>query len=341
MRDYKDEFFENTKYKKLGLNIGFPKLQKVILGALKATYTLIGGGSGSGKSTFVDYILLNILQDAKQRNIPIKCFYYSFEINKDKKLAKLISNLLYVKYQIELSDMDILNYTETIIDEYKPIINDCYDEVSELINDVEFTWKGTNPTQIYKDIHKFANENGTYKTQILDEEKNIIKKDYIPNKDSPLVFIFIDHAKLSKKERGYDTKTNIDKISEYLVDFRNDFGYSSYLLQQFNRSISNVERAKYSGIELAPNDSDFSDTSNTYQDADVVLALFNPQKYNLKEYAGYNLFLLKGKFRSGHVLKNRYGEDNKVIGLHFLGKVNYIQELPQSTEINYKNYNEK
>lgn len=312
---YKEEWIKKTNIKIKGLHTGFNRFEKYSLGALEGNYVLIGGSSGSGKTTLIDYILLSICKSAKERNIPIKILYYSLEIPKDRKIAKFVSLILLSRYKIELSDMDILNRTDVDINEFKEKIYECYDIVSNYLDNVQFTFEAINPTQVYKDL-----------INIRDNNKNIENK--------PQVYVFLDHIKLLKTERGFSIKETMDKMSEYAVYFRNTCNYSFYILQQFNRSITNIDRVKYSGVDLMPNREDFADTSTTYFDSDQVFATFNPSIYNLPDCLGYQLYNFKGFFRALFILKNRFGEENKGVGVFFKGKCNYMKELPLPSELN-------
>ncbi len=78
--------------------------------------------------------------------------------------------------------------------------------------------------------------------------------------------------------------------------------------------------------------SDFKDTGNTQQDANVVLALFSPRRYEIEKFRGYDITKLKDRFRSISLLKNRDGDSDKTIGLQFVGEVGYFQEVPKADD---------
>ena len=59
---------------------------------------------------------------------------------------------------------------------------------------------------------------------------------------------------------------------------------------------------------------DFKDSSQTQDDADVVLSLFDPMRYKVEDPSGYDLEELRNEygakfFRSMRLIKNSYGED--------------------------------
>ena len=70
----------------------------------------------------------------------------------------------------------------------------------------------------------------------------------------------------------------------------------------------------------------------------MVLALFSPQRYEIPNFRDYNIGLLRNRFRSLSILKNRDGEADKMLGLQFLGEIGGFDELPigkQMTEADY------
>jgi hypothetical protein len=112
-------------------------------------------------------------------------------------------------------------------------------------------------------------------------------------------------------------------------------------VSQFNRDISNPIRIKNGDVE--PQLEDFADSSQTQNDADVVLALFDPMRYKVADPSGYNLDKLKDDygakyFRSLRLIKNSYGEDDVRIGLGFMGQIGMFKELPRKKDITDSDY---
>ena len=87
----------------------------------------------------------------------------------------------------------------------------------------------------------------------------------------------------------------------------------------------------------------FKESSQTQDDADVILALFDPMRYKVADPSGYDLNKLKDEFgakyfRSVRLIKNSYGEDDIRIGLGFLGSVGMFRELPKRKDITDSDY---
>ena len=103
--------------------------------------------------------------------------------------------------------------------------------------------------------------------------------------------------------------------------------------------MSSVERQKFKGIDISPQQSDFKDSTNPYTDADVVLGLMNAYKMDMETCLGYNinktgaLNNLKDRFRMLKIIKNRLSRDNIASGLFFVPESCHFEELPEPDQI--------
>jgi replicative DNA helicase len=154
--------------------------------------------------------------------------------------------------------------------------------------------------------------------------------------------VVLDHIGLLKTTTAQPSKKEaIDKMSDELRYARDFYGYSPVVVSQFNRSISNPSRLKNGDVE--PQLEDFADSSATQNDADIVMALFDPMRYKVADPSGYDLDKLKDQygtkyFRSLRLIKNSYGEDDVRIGLAFLGELGLFKELPRKKDITEADY---
>ena len=74
--------------------------------------------------------------------------------------------------------------------------------------------------------------------------------------------------------------------------------------------------------------SDFKESSDTTDGAEIVLAVYSPHRDKLNTHRGYDIKQLGDKFRTITVLKSRYGDSDVEIGINFFGKINIWKELP-------------
>ncbi len=132
---------------------------------------------------------------------------------------------------------------------------------------------------------------------------------------------------------------NLDKLSEYAVRCRNLFGMTFFFLQQFNQGLNSVDRQKFKGVDISPQQGDFKDSTNPYTDADVVLGLLNAHKMDMETCLGYNIntsntnYNLNDRFSLLKVIKNRLSRDNVAVGLLFLPEALTFKELPKAKDL--------
>jgi hypothetical protein len=328
------------KYK--GLANGFNRLNDYIFGVQRAVYTLLGGQSGTFKTTLADFIVLNSILDAEAKSIEYDVFYYSYEIDELSKQCNWLSVIIFNKYGIVIPPEVIKGYGDNrLTPDQEKLVNSEIPYMEELFKKIHFRFKATNPTGIYNELwnHFASKGNFEYEPYIDKEgkEKQKIKK-YIPNNPDSVTLVVLDHLLLLLKERGFSDKEVIDKMSEYAVELRNMFGCSFLFISQFNDGLSTVDRAKFKGVDLSPQMTDFKSTRNPYADADIVLGTMCPYKLDMTNCLGYDINKLKSNMIMLKILKNRLSSDNIAIGLYVNPKAGSFAELPKKDKINYSDY---
>ena len=326
-----------------GIPMGFDRLNRYI-GIRKSMFFLVGGNTGSGKTSFIDdCFVLNpfdfYISKKNKTDIKLKIIYRSMERSSTYKYAKWICRRIFLDHGVSISVNKLLGWTEKMNeDEYNLFLS--YQSYMEQMKDVITVIEGPeNAVGIAKELRAHALKNGKIVQKDPDDEYS---KVYVPNDPNEITIVIIDHIGLLKTTKDQPSKKEaIDKMSNELQYARDFFGYTPVVVSQFNRSISNPMRLKAGDVE--PQLEDFSDSSSTQNDADVVLALFDPVRYKVEDTSGYDLNKLKdeygGKyFRSLRLLKNSYGEDDIRIGLGFLGMLGIFKELPRKRDITDSDY---
>lgn len=335
-----------------GLDNGLNKTNKYLFGIQRSCYYLIGALSGGGKTTLVDFMLLNAIRDAFKQGIKINIHYYSFEIDEVSKKANWLSSLIFKKYNRVIPPEKIKGFGNLRLDlEEQALVRDLLPELDEIWSKVNWYWEANNPTGMNKEIFHFMEKRGEFeKTQYtneLGEVKDKIVK-FIPKDATEYNIVVVDHIYLLKREsksgKMFDAKENIDKWSEYCVRLRNLFGMTIFNIQQFNQGLSSIDRAKYKGVDIAPQHNDFKDTTNPFQDCDVAIGLMNAYKMDMQTCLGYNInvagapYNLKDRFRMLRIIKNRLSRDGLSIGLLFLPESNEFSELPYPKDFTTQDY---
>jgi hypothetical protein len=323
-----------------GIPMGFNRLNRYI-GIRKSIYTLVGGLTGSGKTSFIDdaYVLNPFDWYISKRNttdIKLKIIYRSMERSGTYKMAKWISRKIFLDHGTIIPVPKLLGWTDKMTKDQHDIFLTYEDYIGEMNEIIEIISGPENAIGIAKHVSKHALANG--KIEEIDE----FNKVYIPHNDNEITLVVVDHIGLTKTTKDQTTKKQaIDKLSDEMRYARDFFDYSPVLVSQFNRDISNPIRIKNGDVE--PQLEDFAESSSTQNDADVVLALFDPMRYKVADPSGYDVDRMKDEFgakyfRSLRLIKNSYGEDDVRIGLGFLGQIGMFKELPRLKDMSDYEY---
>ena len=324
-----------------GIPMGFDRLNRYV-GIRKSMYFLVGGLTGSGKTSFIDdAFVLNPFDWYRsvqnRKDIELKIIYRSMERSRTYKFAKWISRRIFLDYGMIIPVSKMLGWQkEKMTKDEHDLFLTYRDYMGELNECVTIIDGPENPVGIAKELKAHALENGSIER--LDEFNKI----YVPNHENEVTIVVIDHIGLLKTTKDQPTKKEaIDKMSDELRYARDFYGYTPVVVSQFNRSISNPMRIKNGDVE--PQLEDFAESSSTQNDADIVMALFDPLRYKVADPSGYNLDKLKDEygakyFRSLRLIKNSYGEDDIRIGLGFLGQIGMFKELPRRKDMTDDDY---
>lgn len=322
-----------------GIPMGFNRLNRYI-GIRKSIYTLVGGLTGSGKTSFIDdAFVLNPFDwyiSQTNPNVKLRIIYRSMERSRTYKLAKWVSRRIFLDHGFIIPVGKLLGWNEKMTkDEHDLFL--MYEDYINQMNEVITIIDGPeNAVGIAKELKAHALQHG--KIEQIDE----FNKRYFPDNENEITIVIIDHIGLLKTTKDQPTKKQaIDKMSDELRYARDFYGYTPVVVSQFNRDISNPIRIKNGDVE--PQLEDFAESSQTQNDADVVLALFDPMRYKVADPSGYDLNKLKDEygakyFRSLRLIKNSYGSDDIRIGLGFLGEIGMFKELPRRKEITDTDY---
>lgn len=290
----------------------------------------------------------------KPEGIDFKILYWSLERSMDEKIARWISRKIFLDHKMIITPDEILSRKihYTLGPEKADLVRKYMEFVKEIMDKILTVHAGrNNPTDIYKKVREFAEGRG--KTEIVRIRKTsgyeYFKSIYVPNNPKEFVLIIVDPANRigtenNKKEGKTLTKKEaMDKVSEHLLDARDKYGYTVLATCQFNRSITNPLRLN-SERGCLPILDDFKETGNIPEDAEVVLAVFDPLSlkvidayfYDINQLREDNNGKLPGnkKYRSLTILKNSYGPSDVGIGMAFQPQCGIFRQMPNSKDMN-------
>ena len=299
-----------------GISMKLPKLESIIDGVTRETYTLILSNSGAGKTSFALYAyvyrpLMEHLDDDD-----FKVLYFSLEMGEVALYIKLLS----------ISFKKILSREKEYIlsDEHYDLVKQCMPWIDKISKKLEIYDKKVTPKKVYAILKTRLEEMGTFS----ESETRLV---YTPNNPNLIYNVVVDHIGL------VGTKPDIDLLSSYLLFLRDKCFISPVVIQQANREQGNIERFKQGKSAFTIHDA--KDSGNTVQDCNIMIALYNPHRDGLKTYKHYNIEYLGSYYRSIMVLKNRYGDCDVEVGVNFFGWINMFYELPKPDEIyDYERY---
>jgi hypothetical protein len=201
----------------------------------------------------------------------------------------------------------------------------------EMVYCAKFSAEKTRLTRQGKEMFVELEHKGEKFTMVPDKHR------YFLHNPNTYFFIVLDGLGLIGGDFG-SKKEAVDDVVNVLADARDVYGFSPVIVSQFNRGIADIQRLKHHGSNMGPQESDFKDSGNAYQAADLTLAIFDPYKFkaydNKGMYAGYDILhgMLSpqghNRFRSLHILKNTFGIDNKAFGMKYTGEAGHFATLP-------------
>ena len=225
---------------------------------------------------------------------------------------------------------------EIYINRIIPIFGE-YDEDNKKIKHgkIHFIQDPDNPTGMDKYLKAYAEKHGKFNYEeytIIDDSGARVKKkrvaSYVENNPKKFTIVIVDHLRKLRKERGYNTKENMDKWLEYNTWIRNMCYFTIINICHSNRQLANMDRLKYAGEFIFPTADDVKDTGNLAEESTILMTLFNPndEKYNLTKHFGIELESYPN-YRSLHITESRYTECPVHIQLSMYGNVNYFTPL--------------
>ncbi len=323
--------------------LGFERFEDDLPGIIKENYTLVTASSGIGKSKFAlaKYIITPFeFVTTQETDIDVKIFAFLLEESKQKFYLSILSYLLFKKYDVDLSVKQLKSInkhkvvTDDIIGKMKSFDKwfEKFEAKVEIIDNIR------NPFGIYKTVRTYCQAVGKEET-----EKRIVEgverdvKTYKPNNPNQYVIKVTDNINLLHPEKNKETGESMNlhqamsKFSnDYCLTMRDYYKCSIVNIQQQEAAKEKQEYYKGQSIEskLEPSLDGLGDNKLIQRDANEVLGLFAPDRYEIRQHRGYNIMKMQDNYRSLIILKSRDGEANARIGLYFNGKVNEFIELP-------------
>lgn len=323
----------------------FVRFSDDFIGIEQAKYYVVTSSTKGAKTQFASFVFIyNTLLYAYNNpdKLKVKIFYYPLEETPEDIMTRFMSYLLYTLsgFKIRVAPIDLRSTNNNkVLDEsiIELLKSEKYLKILKFFEDNIIFSSSTNPTGVYNECKKYAEEHGTVHTKkqrIRDElgfTKEIDAFDYYEQDDpDEYRIIFYDHVSLTSTERGLTLKQSIDKLSEYCVLLRNRYKFSPVVIQQ--QAFAGESLDAFKENKLRPTIANLADSKYSSRDCNICLGIFSPFKFELREYMGYDITKLRDNVRFVEVLINRSGSPGGIVALYFDGAVNYFSELPKAND---------
>lgn len=320
----------------------FERFSNDFIGIEQGCYYTITSFTKGGKSQFTSFTFIYkplMFCYYTKTDIDIKILYFPLEETPERIMQRFISWLLYdlSKGKIRITPKDLRSTISPVSQEILDAINS--DEIQNILKYFEehviFPDEAGNPTGIFKYCVKYAEEHGKVYTKVgkykddfgVIQERQVFDR-YEQDNPNEYRLVIIDTINLIDTERGMTLKQSMDKLSEYCAKYlRNRYHYSPVIIQQQAFDQEGNEAFKIGRVR--PSVAGLGDSKYTSRDSNIVLGLFSPFRFALKEYEGYDISKFKDNIRFLEMIVNRDGEMGGLCPLFFDGAVCQFSELPR------------
>lgn len=253
------------------LKTRWKKLNKVCMGGIESNIVMtITGISGSGKSSFMNELQVDLIDNNPGKDIIILTF--SLEMVGFRQVGRTLSNKL-------------RRTTSELYSSHEDLDDNTFGKVVNVTNQLK-----SYPVY-YVDTPGTAEQvrntiRGFYDTYVKDKGKYFI--------------VMYDHSLLTK--RVGSTLDTLSELQEVFIETKKLPLTSVIQLSQMNRNIEDPQRIN-NMLSHYPMRSDLSSSDSIFQASDYVLVIHRPETLNIQEY-GPNRLPTRNKVYV-HILKNR------------------------------------
>ena len=331
----------------------FPRFKQIWPGVEMGKYIIVTAAQKIGKTKFTDFLFVYNLVDFLIRHpeMRVKILYFSLEDTARKKYVDYLCHLLMRLDTLEVSSTQL----ESIDNEHpvKPEILELiqsekyqkyirkYEEVVQYVDTVK------NPTGINKECREYALSHGHLNFKEMEmknpESGNMEKRPvidpmnpYTPDDPEEYRIVILDNAANLSNENGLSKRETIEKMSKYAVTLRDQLNYIFVLVQHQAQDLESNESFKLD--RMKPRTDSLADCKTTSRDANMIIGLYSPFKFQKTSYEGYDITKLRNNVRFMEILDDRnYGANGNICPLMFEGASTYFRELPLPNDPKMKN----
>lgn len=341
------ENVDSGKYNCIPFSDAYPKFSRYLPGVIPGVYYIVTANSGIGKTQLTKHMFVRtpykFIKEHPECGIKLKILYFALEESKEEFWDTMVVARLAEEHGIYIDTLQLNSmYADKdlqLTDEILVKVKECRDYIAELEEYIEVIDSVSNPTGIYKHCRSYSEKVGTHvwvekeftKKGVITKEK--VYSHYEPNDPDLHVIVIVDTFNLLAAENKAPTlhaamsKMSIDYARKQITKH---WRWSFVNVQQQNAASESLDHFKANKLE--PSLDSLGDNKLTARDSLVVIGLFAPDRYQLKNHNGHDITKLKDNYRGMVVLKNRIGRPNAKIALFFDGAANDFKELPSPVD---------
>ena len=328
------------------LPLPYKRFRRVFPGIEQKKYIVVTANQKVGKSKLVDnlFVYEPLFFIMEHPEIRVKVFYFSLEMDKASKEDEFNCYLLYRLSNIVISPTDLRStdhpVDEAIIDlleteEYQKYIRAFHEMVIFVENE-------RNPTGINKFCRNYAEQHGHYnfitvkgKNSVTGEPEDLKILDpddpYTADDPEEIKIAILDNASNLQPEQGLNKMQTIEKMSKYAITLRNQMSFVFVMIQHQAQAQEGIENFKLNKIK--PSSDGLADCKTTTRDANMVIGLYSPFKYEIQNYEHYDITKFRNYIRFMEIIEDRdYGASGNICPLFFNGASSVFSELPRYDE---------
>lgn len=327
---------------------GFNRLQRYIPGVIPGIMYKLTSHMGMGKTQIAKYLFTyQPMFYAMQYKVNYKIIYFALEESEDEFLDGMFIHLARRIHKVQLDRFSMTGMNNTPLTKNElDIIADTQVTLERVAQNIEIIDDVYKPTDMFNVCRKYARKWGYFKKDAEGNETD----DYVPKDPNQVVLVVSDHISLIEREYEKETNSYLSKMQS-MAKWHTEYG-KRVITKKWNWAMLNIQQQSLESekqqftmkgesiiSKILPSLDGLANNKEVARDDYVVMGLFAPERYTIPEYKGYNISdpkypdtAFEDRFRTLHLLKNRFGHPNKILPLYFDGRYTYFKELPLPTD---------
>lgn len=306
-----------------GIPMPFERYSEYVPTIDKGVYYGLMAGPGEGKSRFSRFAFVyQPIKFSLKTGYPIKILYFALEDNRMQIYKHIIIHYLWERHNISISLKELESKDKPLSNFYLNKIREDHDFYTFLEENLFILEDLTTPDAIFETCKKAYEKYGddVHYIVIIDNYANIINNGKYNS----------EWEAIGKLSREYIRLHLCRKLNMSVI------GIVQSDLDSVKYTARNAGKGGLSSIE--PNLGSFGNNKQITRDFHVIWALFTPWRYEMSYYMqtsnqeGYNIEILRNRFKSLIMLKNNLGEMAPRLGLFFDGLHEVFTEMPRTDD---------